>query len=302
MGKTIKPVLLREKTPAPAAGNHQKIKKEGCVSSSPKKTAKQKNAVVEERNLSSERKKVKQKGKEKGRKETIMKKLTLLVIAAVIILSWGTADATVTTISGTDSFFDVMLSVYGAAEGVTLDLREYWGGSRDYDYYAFLKIDLSDLPIDACIRSVRLSLFYLGTWGTPGSNVIVGYPTDEFTELLDWTTYDGWWPWTDGDAAGINCYGWAGVPNYLAHTYCQDSEAGVWKDFTSEDMADYIKAQRAADKPAYLWMGCDSGDANWQRFASSEYTDYEPILEIIWVPEPSMLMLLPLLLLAARKK
>jgi hypothetical protein len=87
-----------------------------------------------------------------------------------------------------------------------IDLREYWENGREYDAYAFIKVNLAAIPKYAVITDVKFKLYYKGSWGYGSSNVFLGKTDCDFNENLSWSTYNGTNLWPSGVADGIDGY------------------------------------------------------------------------------------------------
>jgi hypothetical protein len=242
-----------------------------------------------------------------------MKTIITLTLAVAILLSFGIAEATTTTIDHTGILDGAIQGVPGAIADWTYILwnfRESYPNPSIYDGRNWMRIDLSSIPTGEVVTDVQLNLGYIDAYGgTNANNLYIG-STDEFTTSLDYYTYDGMNPWTDGPMAGVQPVDGGDtmpqvLPNLLGTLYCPgyleiEYKQPVW-DGTA--MIDYIQQQVDAGKDAYLWAAIDDPAGGYQRFYSANYSSWQPYLEVTTaIPEPSVLILGFLALLARRRK
>lgn len=206
---------------------------------------------------------------------------------------YGIAGNT-TVIKGTSSISHILCTPSGTYFNTNLNLREYVNVNSNYDNYAFLRINVSEVPAGAVITDVRLKLYYLGTWGYGTSNVYVGNTDHYFYSTLTWNTYDGSNSWPSGAADGIDGYthSWPGAPGGpLATLSCDPATINNWKTFSSEDLLTHVQTLVANGQDAFLWMAHD-GANGYQRFATNSNSGYEPSMEVDWyMPVPEKLLL-----------
>jgi len=222
----------------------------------------------------------------------VYKQASLMVV--VLLLGSVFAQADTLSITGSANIYDCWVgSTYNDKyTGTGTSVREYWA-SNDYDYRAFIRVDLSSIPSGSAITSASMNLKLLSTGNSNPINIDL-WKVSAFTTAVTARKYDGVNVWPDGVFDGID--GWAHTPEskLLATMAVDSSMADSVIEFSG--LTEYIQAQsNLGEGQRYAYFELSSRDEGAEYvttfYSSRADAANQPFLSVSYVPEPVTLVL-----------